>query len=150
MWTKNLCQKPVMNALYAACGWILAICERLRSCTIHWSTFEEIFSSLYFVDPNEALKWRFPSVVICTPLPWKVVLTFPSTSGLIMSQGFKASGKYPKLGPNSHNWFHQYFNPGIQPASVRSSAYAAAFDVQSDKLSVISSIINIKGIIAIA
>ena len=67
-----------------------------------------------------------------------------------MSHNFEAYGKYPNLGPNSHNWFHQYFNPGIKPAAVRSSAYAAAFDVPSELLSQTLSIINIKGIIAIA
>ena len=80
-----LCWNPVVNALYAACGWVLAICERIRSCAIHSFTFEERYSSLYFVDPNEAPKWHFPSVVICTPLPWKMFSAFPSTSGLIMS-----------------------------------------------------------------
>ena len=45
---------------------------------------------------------------------------------------FEACGKYPNLGPNSHNWSHQYFNPGIQPDAVRSSAYVAAFDVPSE------------------
>ena len=61
-----------------------------------------------------------------------MVLAFPSTLGLIMIQDFEACRNYPNLGPNSHNWSHQYFNPGIQPAAVRSSAYAAAFDVPSE------------------
>ena len=128
----NKCRKPVMNALCAACAWVLAICERIRSCVIHLFTFEERYSSLYFVDPNEAPKRCFSSVVICTPLPWKMVLPSPSTSCLIMSHGFEASGKYPNLGPNSHNWSHQYFNSRIQPVAVRSSACAAAFDMPSE------------------
>ena len=61
-----------------------------------------------------------------------MVLAFLFTSGLIMSHDFEACGKYPNLGPNSHNWSHQYFNSGIQPAAVRSSAYAAAFDVPTE------------------
>ena len=150
MWIKkNLCRKPAMNALYAACGWVLAIFEIISSYTTYSSTFEEIYSSLYFLDLNEAPKWRFSSVVICKPLPWKVLLASLSISGLIMSHDFEASGKYPNLRPNSHNWSHQYFNPGIKPAAVRSHAYATAFDVLSEKRSVILSIINIKGIIAI-
>ena len=35
IYKKILCQKPVMNVLYAACGWVLDICERIRSCEIH-------------------------------------------------------------------------------------------------------------------
>ena len=49
-----------------------------------------------------------------------------------MSHDFEACGKYPNLGPNSHNSSLQYFNPGIQPTAVRSFAYAAAFDVPSE------------------
>ena len=61
-----------------------------------------------------------------------MVLAFPSTPGLIMSHDFEACGKYLNLGPNSLNWSHQYFNPGIQLAAVRSSAYGAAFDMPSE------------------
>ena len=48
-----------MKALCAACGCVVAICDRIRSCAIHSSTFEERYSSLYFVDPNVAPKRRF-------------------------------------------------------------------------------------------
>ena len=61
-----------------------------------------------------------------------MVLAFPSTSDVIISHNFEGCGKYPNLGPYSHNWSNQYFNPGIQPATVRSFAYAAAFNVPSE------------------
>ena len=82
-----------------------------------------------------APKWHpvtFPSVVICMPLPWKMVLGFHSTSGLIMSHNLEDCRNYPNWGPNSQNWSHQYINPGIQPHAVRSSAYAAALNVPSE------------------
>ena len=73
------------------------ICDRIRSCAIHSSTFEERYSPLYFVDPNEEPKWRFPSVVICTPHPWKMVLAFPSNFKFNYEPQFRSLWKVSKF-----------------------------------------------------
>ena len=78
----HLLERPWQKAAYAACGWVVAIDERLLTSLIHVEIFFLTYLSMKLRVPIAAPRYRFPSTVMATSVPSNSVFACSRFSSL--------------------------------------------------------------------